>query len=119
MLKRSVLPALAIVLLSACASVAVNEESMVKRTAFALSLAPEDFTISNRTDDGVRTDYQVQTKSGRHYACYVTGTLSVMGRAVSDAICNEVPRPGVAEAPKPAPAAKPACNALLKAAKKC
>ncbi len=118
-MKNLALASLTLVLLSACASIAVNEDSLVKRTSFALSLAPEDFTISNRSDEGVRTDYQVQTKAGRRYSCYVTGTMSVIGRTVSDAICNEVPRPAAAAPSQPVAAPKPACNALLKAAKKC
>jgi nucleoid-associated protein YejK len=118
-MKKLAFASLTLVLLSACASIAVNEDSLVKRTSFALSLAPEDFAISNRSDEGVRTDYQVQTKAGRRYSCYVTGTMSVMGRTVSDAICNEVSRPAAVAPSQPEAAPKPACNALLKAAKKC
>jgi hypothetical protein len=61
----------------------------------------------------------VKTNAGKSYNCYVGGSISVVGRVVSDAICNEV---GVAGgAVKPAGAAAPAanCNALLKAANRC
>jgi hypothetical protein len=82
-------------LLSGCASVAVSSSAIEERTAMALGLPVGSFTISERKDDGVRTQYQVQTKSGQRHSCYVTGTFSVTGRIVSDAICN---KPG--EAPK-------------------
>lgn len=75
--------------LSGCASVAVTDEAIVERTAFALGLQRGSFTISGRQDDGMRTDYKVQTKSGQHYNCYVMGSVSVMGRTVSDALCNK------------------------------
>jgi hypothetical protein len=102
-----------------CASVAVSNDAIVDRTAFALSLDKSAFTISNRVDDGVRSSFSVKTNAGKNYNCYVGGSISVVGRVVSDAICNEV---GVAGgAVKPAGAAAPAanCNALLKAANRC
>ena len=74
---------------SGCASVAVTDSAMEERTAFALGLRRGSFTISDRRDDGVRTQYQVQTKTGQRYACYVAGSFSVTGRVVSDAICNK------------------------------
>lgn len=48
-----------------CASIAVTDEAIVDRTAFALGLAKGDFTISNRMDDGAATRYQVHTKEGQ------------------------------------------------------
>jgi hypothetical protein len=113
---------LSVVLLTAffagCASVAVSNDAIVNRTAFALSLDKSAFTISNRVDDGVRSSFSVKTNAGKNYNCYVGGSISVVGRVVSDAICNEV---GVAGgAVKPANAAPAAnCNALLKAANRC
>jgi hypothetical protein len=106
-------------ILAGCASVAVSNDAIVERTAFALSLDKSAFTISNRVDDGVRSSFSVKTNAGKSYNCYVGGSISVVGRVVSDAICNEV---GVAGgAVKPAGAAAPAanCNALLKAANRC
>jgi hypothetical protein len=82
-------------LLVGCASVAVTDSALEERTAAALGLARGSFTISERKDDGVRSQYVVQTASGQRHQCYVTGTFSVTGRIVSDAICN---KPG--EAPK-------------------
>lgn len=132
--------------LAACASVAVNSDALESRTSAALGIDRGTFTISNRTDEGIRTDYTVMTKSGIKYGCYVTGTVSVAGRTVSDAICKESARPA---ATKPAaeireatgkpgkkngrtpqqaipaqkqtttPSPAPDCNALLRAAGKC
>jgi hypothetical protein len=81
--------------LAGCASVAVTDSAIEERTAFALGLQRGSFTVSERRDDGVRTQYVVLTKAGQRYNCYVTGTFSVTGRIVSDAVCN---KPG--EAPK-------------------
>jgi len=111
---------------SGCASVAVTSDSVEERTAFALGIQKEDFTISNRRDSGVRTDYLVQTKSGDQYNCYVTGAVGITGRTVSDAICSQIAssapsdktlrKPTANKAPAPR---NPPCNALLKAANKC
>jgi hypothetical protein len=87
--------AISLTLLSACASKAVSNDALVQRAGFALGLQAGSFSISDRRDDGVRTQFRVTTKSGAVHDCYVTGTFSVTGRIVSDAICN---RPG--EAPK-------------------
>jgi len=125
--KRSTRTLFAIVALclSGCASVAVTSDSLEDRTAFALSMKKEDFTISNRKDDGLRTDYLVRTKSGAQYNCYVTGTVGITGRNVSDAICNQAAPIAMEkktdksiEKKTAAPGAQP-CNALLKAANKC
>lgn len=118
-LVRAAVTAILLAASSGCASVAVTSDSIEERTAFALGIGTQDFTISDRVDSGVRTDYRVQTRDGARYACYVTGIISVIGRNISDAICS---RQGAAtEAAKPADAgsAPASCNALLKAAGKC
>jgi hypothetical protein len=89
------LPLPCLLFLSACASMAVTDDALQQRAGFALGLPAGSFTLSERRDDGVRTQFRVATKSGAVHECYVTGTFSVTGRIVSDAICN---RPG--EAPK-------------------
>ena len=71
-----------------CASIAVTEEALVERTAFALGLAKGDFTISNRVDDGTTTRYSVKAKSGQEFNCFVGGSISVLGRVVSEAVCT-------------------------------
>lgn len=76
-------------LATGCASVAVTNEAIVDRTAFALGLSKSDFTISNRTDEGTTTRYAVRTKSGQDYNCFVGGSFSVVGRTVSEAICTK------------------------------
>jgi len=78
------------VLAAGCASVAVSNDAIEQRTASALGLASSSFTISDRVDDGVKASYTVKTKSGKQYSCYVTGGVSVMGRMVSDPVCNEL-----------------------------
>lgn len=102
-------------LVAGCASVAVTNDSIEKNTAFALGIEKGTFTVSNREDDGVKTTYLVNTNAGKKYTCYVTGTVSVVGRVVSDAVCNEVGR-SAKQTPGTAPKS---CNALLKAAGKC
>jgi hypothetical protein len=77
------------------AAMAVTDDALQQRTAFALGLERGSFTISNRQDDGVRTNYVVTTRSGQRYNCYVTGVVNITGRTVSDALCS---KPG--EAPK-------------------
>jgi hypothetical protein len=73
---------------SGCASVAVTEQALVDRTAHALGLEKSEFSISQRSDEGTTTRYQVRTKSGQEYGCFVGGSISVLGRSVSDAICT-------------------------------
>ena len=102
---------------SGCASVAVTSDAIETNTAHALGVDKGTFTISDRADDGVKTTYNVKTDSGKRYSCYVTGTVTVMGRVVSDAMCNEIKTTKQVSGGAAAPA--PACNALLKAAGKC
>ena len=111
-----------------CASVAVSNDAIEERTAFALSLSKGAFNITNRVDDGLRSSYSVTTNSGKKYNCYVSGTMSVVGRVVSDAICNEigggvgggVSVSGGAGKPNPTGNTSSApCNDLLKAAGRC
>lgn len=72
---------------------AVSNNAIEQNTASALGLEKGTFTISDRVDDGVKSSYAVKTNSGKKYSCYVTGAVSVMGRVVSDAVCNEVGKP--------------------------
>ena len=127
--KRPQLVVLCLGFLVGCASMAVTDDVLVTNTANALALPKEAFTISNRSDEGVKTSYQVKTKKGATYSCYVTGTVSVLGRTVSDALCAATgSQPSVAAKPsKATPTApvntatpsNPNCNALLKAAGRC
>lgn len=73
-------PTLAALLLTAgCASMAVTDEAIVDRTAFALGLERNAFTVSNRVDEGTTTRYAVRTKSGQEYGCFVGGSFNVLG----------------------------------------
>jgi hypothetical protein len=111
----------AVVLITGCASVAVTNDAIERNTAQALGLNPGTFSVSNRADDGIKTTYNVTTQAGKRYSCYVTGTVSVMGRMVSDALCTEMAggRSQGTTTPAPAPAAAGPCNALLRAAGRC
>ncbi|MDQ0014220.1 hypothetical protein J2W23_002611 [Variovorax boronicumulans] len=109
-----------------CASTAVTDDAIVTNTSRALGLPPSAFTISNRADSGVQTTFIARTDGGRTYNCYVEGSVSVVGRVVSDAICQEMRQsdaPASARRsnakPAPVPAPAPACNALLRAAGRC
>jgi len=79
--------------LSGCASVAVTDQAIVDRTAFALGLDKSAFTISNRVDEGTTTRYAVKTKAGQDYNCFVGGSFSVVGRTVSEAVCTRKGEP--------------------------
>jgi len=72
-----------------CASVAVTDDAIIDRTAFALGLDKGGFAIQNRVDDGTTTRYSVKAKSGQEFNCFVGGTFSVMGRMVSEAVCTK------------------------------
>lgn len=110
-----------VALLGACASVAVTDDAIVQRTATALSQTPANVKITNRVNEGIKTSYLATTADGRAFNCYVTGTVSVTGRVVSDALCTPAAAGTVAGgAPAAAaPAPTTTCNALLKAAGKC
>jgi hypothetical protein len=72
-----------------CASLAVTDQALVDRTAFALGLDKTAFTISGRVDEGTTTRYAVKTRTGQDYNCFVGGSFSVVGRSVSEAICTK------------------------------
>jgi hypothetical protein len=68
------------------AAMAVTDDALQQRTAFALGLERGSFTIGNRQDDGVRTNYVVTTRNGQRYNCYVTGVVSITGTFAIGAI---------------------------------
>ncbi|WP_159273025.1 hypothetical protein [Variovorax boronicumulans] len=115
---------IAAALAGGCASHAVTDDAIVTNTSRALGLPPQAFTISNRADSGVQTTFQARTDGGRVYSCYVEGSVSVVGRVVSDAICQEMrqsdaPASARRSATRPTTSPTPACNALLRAAGRC
>lgn len=107
----------AAVLVGGCASVAVTDDAIQRNTAVTLGVDSGALTISDRENDGVKTTYVAKTANGKTYNCYVTGTVSVVGRVVSDAVCTELGKAAPSKAPQTGKS--PACNALLKAAGKC
>ncbi|MCW8164244.1 hypothetical protein D8B22_06750 [Verminephrobacter aporrectodeae subsp. tuberculatae] len=86
-------------------------DAIEQNTAHALGLDEGSFTISDHSNDGIRTRYTVKTNTGRRYSCYVTGLGASF--PVSDAMCTELGKAGQ-QATTDA-----SCNALLKAAGKC
>ena len=116
MSKKLLLPWLIMFgLVTGCASTAVTESALTQRTSMALGLPADQFSVSNRSDNGIRTDYSVRTHSGSHYNCYVTGMIAVTGRNVSDAICTEMN----GSSQRATNSHSTACNALLRAAGQC
>ncbi|MEF8751791.1 MAG: hypothetical protein V5A91_06920 [Candidatus Accumulibacter necessarius] len=75
-------------LCAGCASVTVTDNTLEQRTANATGMTVGSFTITDRVDDGLTTRYLAKGKSGQTFNCYVTGTVSFLGRQVSDAQCN-------------------------------
>jgi hypothetical protein len=106
-------------LLAGCASMAVTEDALTTNTARALGLEKSAFQISDRVDSGVQTTYTVRTNASKTYSCYVTGTVSVTGRIVSDAVCSELGKARPGPAAPPAASKDASCNALLRAAGRC
>lgn len=92
-MKKDFLTSLLLLALAACASFTVSDDTLSRRTADALSLSADDFTIASRIDKDDRTEYQVRTDSGRRYDCSITGAIGITGRTLSDASCHELPRP--------------------------
>ena len=83
-----------VALCSGCASVAVTDNTLEQRTANATGMAVGSFTMTDRVDDGLTTRYLARGKSGQTFNCYVTGTVSFLGRQVSDAQCYPPDRNG-------------------------
>ena len=112
---------LASVISTGCASVAVSEDAILTNTARALGLDRTAITISERVDQGVQTTYKARTRSGKMYSCYVTGTFSLMGKVVSDAICTEIKVGGTSTTSPVASSTSndSSCNALSRAAGRC
>lgn len=71
-----------------CASMAASEHALVERTASALGLEPQDVIVSHRIDDGTTTRFRAHTESGELYHCRVGGSISLLGRSVSEAVCT-------------------------------
>lgn len=112
----------AAVLAAGCASVAVTSDTLESRVATSLGLAKSEFKISDRVDSGVRSDFKVTTNSEQTYACYVTGSVSIVGRVVSDPVCTETTvKQSKQETTKKTARThnKATCNDLLRAAGKC
>lgn len=113
MIRKAIyLSLFAILMLAGCASMAVTRGDLQQKTSIALDVPMGSFTIYDRQDSGVETKYKVKTQKGSKYSCYVTGSISVVGRIVSDPVCSPLSKTKTSQNKKP-------CNALLKAAGRC
>ncbi|MEQ1556129.1 MAG: hypothetical protein ABL915_04950 [Gallionella sp.] len=108
-IRRAALVVVVAGFVTGCASM-VSSDVIEKNTAFTLGLEKGDFTISNREDSGVKSSYDVKTKAGKKYSCYLTSSMGM----TSDALCSEKGKTS-----KPSSENSPSCNALLKAAGRC
>ncbi len=93
----------------------VSDADLIPRTETAIGLSASQFTISDRTNEGVTARYKVKTSTGKQYNCFVGGSLTGIGKSVSEAVCT--PLDGSAPAAQPA-SGKP-CDALSRAAGRC
>lgn len=95
------------------ASFAVSDESLVSRTETAIGLPSSDFSISDRVNEGVTARYKVRTKAGKQYNCFVGGSLTGIGKSVSEAVCKPLDGSG-----NTSPSYKN-CDALSRQAGRC
>ncbi len=95
------------------ASFAVSDESLVPRTETAIGLPSSEFTISDRVNEGVTARYKVMTKSGKQYSCFVGGSLTGIGKSVSEAVCKPL------DGSSPSRSSDKNCDALSRAAGRC
>lgn len=130
---RTITPiACVLALLTGCAAT-ITQDGLEQRTAQALGRSVGQFTISDRSEEtGGRINYQVTTRDGAAFTCYLYGATSFQkvmsfGQTPhSDAICTAKvggpARSGIAvpaaSSGQPARAGEP-CNALLRAAGRC
>ena len=98
---------------------AVSDDAIQKNTSTTLGIDQGAFKITDRVDDGIKTSYLVTTDAGKKYSCYVTGTVTVTGRVVSDAVCSQMVKASVKTSIKGTQPSGGSCNALLQAAGKC
>jgi hypothetical protein len=95
--------------MSRIVSVEVSEEVIASRTEVAIGEDSENFTISDISKEGTRTDWKVTVKSGETYRCYLEAAQDFGAKSISDAICSA---PG-------AKSDKGICDPLAKAAGRC
>lgn len=114
---KVVVVAASICLVQGCAMLGaernVSDADIISRTESAIGVPSSNFTISNRVNEGVTARYKVMTKSGKQYNCFVGGSLTGIGKSVSEAVCTALDGSGEVQTPK-----KP-CDALSRAAGRC
>jgi len=114
-LKKILVSALAITILSACSVVGnsvISEDNLQTKAADALGVNASQVSISDRKPDGISSVSFTANTGGRQYQCYIT---TAMGAVSSDAICKQGGKP--VKSAKAKPGQK--CNALLEAAGRC
>jgi hypothetical protein len=95
--------------MSRIVSVEVSEEVIASRTEVAIGEDSENFTISDISKEGTRTDWKVKVNSGETYRCYLEAAQDFGAKSISDAICSG----GNAKSDNGT------CDALSKAAGRC
>lgn len=76
-----------------CASLAVTDEAIVDCTTCALGLPQGEFTVSHRQNEDGTTRYSVRATADQKYNCFVGGSINVLGRSVSEAVCSKKGEP--------------------------
>lgn len=95
------------------ASYAISDEHLTSRTETAIGLPSREFTISDRVNEGVTARYKVMTTSGKEYNCFVGGSLTGIGKSVSEAVCKAL------DGSTPSQPSDDNCDALSRAAGRC
>lgn len=85
-MKKIITIAILAMTLSGCGSL-VTDSTIKSNTAFTLGLQQDDFTVKNRQNGLLDAKYEVDTKSGKQYRCYVTSSFGIV---VSDALCSQL-----------------------------
>ncbi len=112
-------------LLPGCAAT-IDQGGLEQRTAQAIGRPVGQFSLSERSDEtGGRIQYTATTRDGQVYRCHLysaTGFQRAMSFGQtphSDALCSAMAGNGKPAVTPPQGNTTGACNALLKAAKRC
>ena len=86
MLSNSFAPLVALSGAAALAGCAAGSNNAVEtKTAHTLGLQKRAVAISGCADDGTESTYFVKFNKAKTYSCYLTGSVSLVGRLISDA----------------------------------
>jgi len=74
----------------------VDNDTLARKTAYAIGVTQSEFTISGQSREGETTYYTATTKAGKLYSCFVTKTHDPMRTTtmtnwvISDAKCTQM-----------------------------